>query len=471
MLRPALRRVIARAPFLTAALAAAVATTLAVVPGSASAAGRVPGHPSVALHPLVTTPGKSSSAPHPPPRFACLVAYGSDCLRPIQVRTAYNVDTLVHGGTTGKGVTIALVDSFGSPTIQADLKTYDRAFHIPDPPSFQVVQPAGPVPAYDGSSDREGWAGEATLDVEWAHTMAPGAKLLLVETPTSETEGIAGFPDIIKALQWIVDTRAAQVISMSFGATEGTFQGGAATLKKLSKEVLPAARAAHITVVAASGDEGATDYTLDMKHLSKGPVTSWPASDPLVTAVGGATLHVDAGGKRTEADSAWGGTGAAGAGGGGLSKVFPRPAFQNGVRSVVGNHRGVPDVSMNASGESPVLTWQSFDGSGEPGWQLTYGTSESAPLFAGIVALADQAAKHALGWLNPALYSLAHKKNSGIVDIKSGRSDLVSAQIDTGSKAASFHGYPAATGYDLATGLGTLDAKALVQALSKAKPG
>jgi subtilase family serine protease len=464
------RRSSRRASLLVAsALAAVTAVAAASLPaGAAPSAGAVP-HTAKHLGTVLSAP--SAAALHPPTRFACLVAYGSDCLRPEQVRTAYDVDSLVHSGTNGKGVTIALVDSFGSPTIQADLKSFDKAFHIPDPPSFKIVTPAGSIPRYDGSSDREGWAGEATLDVEWAHAIAPAAKLLLVETPTSETEGIAGFPDIVKALQWVVRTKAAQVVSMSFGATEGTFQGGAATIKKLSNEVLPAARAAHITVIAASGDEGATDYTLDMKHLSKGPVTSWPASDPLVTAVGGSTLHVDGNGIRTAADSAWGGSGAAGAGGGGLSKVFARPSFQNGVRSVVGNHRGVPDVSMNASGESPVLTWQTFDGTGEPGWQLTYGTSESAPLFAGVVALADQAARHALGWLNPALYTLAHSTTSGVVDIRTGRSDLVSALLDDGAHASNFHGYPAASGYDLATGLGTIDAKVLVHALSKAKPG
>jgi subtilase family serine protease len=407
-----------------------------------------------------------ASIPAPPSRFVCLVAYGSDCLRPAQVRQAYGIDALVKRGISGKGVTIALIDSFGSPTIEADLKAYDRAFHIPDPPSFQVVQPAGPVPAYDGSADREGWAGEATLDVEWAHTMAPGANILMVETPTSETEGIAGFPDIVKALQWVVRTRAAQVISMSFGATEGTFQGGAATIRKLSAEVMPQARAAGISVLASSGDEGATDFTLDMKHLWKHPVTSWPASDPLVTAVGGTTLHVDAHGKRTAPDSAWGGTGAAGAGGGGLSTAFGRPGFQNGVRSIVGTRRGVPDISMNASGASPVLTWQSFDGAREPGWQLTFGTSESTPLFAGVVALADQAAGKPLGWLNPRLYTLAHQPASGVADVRAGRSDLVGAMVEANAKKSSnFTGYPAKAGYDLATGLGTVDVPRLVSSL------
>jgi subtilase family serine protease len=96
---------------------------------------------------------------------------------------------LYRQGLTGKGKTILIVDSFGSPTIQDDLKVFDQQFGLPDPPSLKVIQPAGQVPPFDPTnSDMTGWATETTLDVEYAHAMAPGANIVLAETPVSETE-------------------------------------------------------------------------------------------------------------------------------------------------------------------------------------------------------------------------------------------------------------------------------------------
>ena len=132
-------------------------------------------------------------------------------------------------GVTGKGTTIVIVDSFGSPTIRNDLSVFDRTFGLPAPPSFRVIRPAGPLPAYDpGNSDMVGWAGETTLDVEYAHTIAPGASILLVETPVSETEGVHGFPQIVTAEKYVLSHHLGDVISQSFSATEQTFPSVAA---------------------------------------------------------------------------------------------------------------------------------------------------------------------------------------------------------------------------------------------------
>ena len=129
---------------------------------------------------------------------------------------------------TGKGVTIVIVDSYGSPTIRGDLAVFDRAYHLPAPPSLRIIQPAGKVPGYDpANSDMVGWAGETTLDVEWAHAVAPGANILLVETPVSETEGVHGFPQIVAAEQYVLKHHLGDVISQSFGATEPTFPSAA----------------------------------------------------------------------------------------------------------------------------------------------------------------------------------------------------------------------------------------------------
>ncbi|MCL2393518.1 MAG: hypothetical protein FWC87_02430, partial [Acidimicrobiaceae bacterium] len=133
-------------------------------------------------------------SPNQPPTTAeCEAQIGIPCYDPAQLQTAYDEGPLFSQGINGKGQTIVIVDPFGSPTIQSDLTTFDQNFGLPDPPSFQIIQPAGPVPPFDPTNvDQVGWAGETTLDVEWAHAMAPGANILLAETPVDETEGTAG---------------------------------------------------------------------------------------------------------------------------------------------------------------------------------------------------------------------------------------------------------------------------------------
>ena len=182
-----------------------------------------------------------------------------------------------------------IVDSFGSPTIQNDLSVFDKQFGYPDPPSFKIITPAGPVTTED-----PGWAGETTLDVEYAHTLAPGANILLVETPDAETEGVTGFPNIVKSEQYVIDHHLGDVITQSFGATEETFTNYA-QLAPLRAAYLDAF--AHgITVLASTGDDGATNATLDGSSFYSTPVTGWPATDPLVTAVGGTQIRESAAG-------------------------------------------------------------------------------------------------------------------------------------------------------------------------------
>jgi subtilase family serine protease len=150
------------------------------------------------------------------------------------------------------------------------------------------------------------------------------------------------------------------------------------------------------------------------------------------------------------------------ASGGGLSMFFTRPSFQQTVSSVVGGKRGVPDVSMSASCSGSVDTYSTFGGA-PPGWAPTCGTSEAAPLFAGIVALADQVAGHPLGLINPALYQLAAQHAPGIVPVTSGNNTVSFTQ---GGRRQTVTGYPARAGYDLATGVGTVDAEYFVPELA-----
>jgi subtilase family serine protease len=152
--------------------------------------------------------------------------------------------------------------------------------------------------------------------------------------------------------------------------------------------------------------------------------------------------------------------------GGGLSVLFSRPAYQNGVKNVVGSARGVPDVSMNGACSSPVFTYQSFPQTGTPaGRYPSCGTSEATPEFAGIVALADQVAGHALGLINPTLYRLSAAKAPGIVPVTSGNNTVTFVQGKP-AKSYTIRGFKAQAGYSLVDGVGTVNAWYLVYELA-----
>ncbi len=423
------------------------------------------------MHPTAHHIGAASTAPLTTAQ--CAAQFRIACYAPAQIQRAYDLPALFAAGTEGQGQTIAIVDSFGSPTIQQDLNVFDQTYGLPTP-NLTVIQPAGAVPPYSPhDADRVGWAGETDLDVEWAHAMAPMANLLLVETPTSENEGVSGFPEIVTAEKFVIDNHLAAVLSQSFSATEETFP---------SKESLLALRGAYedaaargVTVLTAAGDSGATDATVSHGNFTS-PVTSWPSSDPLVTGVGGTQLSLDAQGDHTAPDVVWNDTfdvptqqyifGDSGpnalAGGGGRSIVFPRPDYQFPVANVVGAQRGVPDVSMSGACNGSVNVYQSFGGQ-PAGWYPTCGTSEATPLFAGIVALAAQRAGHPLGLINPALYFMSRAHATGIVDVTRGDNTVSFTQ---GGKLVTVTGFSARPGYDLASGVGTIDAKLFVPELA-----
>jgi subtilase family serine protease len=456
---------------LTAALAGLSGPAGAAAAGSAT--GSAAPQAAVIIHPDVHYLGSSSQ--QPPTTADCQASFQVACYEPAQIQQAYNLPGLYNKGVTGKGATIVIVDSFGSPTIANDLAVFDQQFGLPAPPSFKIIRPVGAVPRYDPSNSQMfSWAGETSLDVEYAHAVAPGASILLVETPVAETEGVTGFPQIVKAEEYVINHHLGDVISQSFGATEQTFPSKAA-LEALRGAYI-AADQQHITVLSASGDDGATDLGLNEQTFYTDRVTSWPASDPLVTGVGGTQLHLDSSGNQTSPDTVWNDTfntsaqnfilGSSGpsplAGGGGKSIFFSRPAYQNTVGNVVGGSRGVPDISMSAACNGAVDVYQSFGGEAA-GWYPTCGTSEATPLFAGIVALADQMAGHPLGLINPALYTIAARHLPGLVDVTSGNNTVSFTQ---GGQSHTVHGFTATPGYDLASGLGTVNAAEFVPELA-----
>ncbi|MEU6282380.1 S53 family peptidase [Streptomyces sp. NPDC047028] len=440
----------------SAATVALVAAALAVTSqaGATSAAPSAVPHtfaaPAVAGHALVR------GATSPLPIGQCQSKWHINCYNPLQYRTAYHLNPLYKKGITGKGRTIVIVDSFGSPTVQHDLDVYSKQFGLPRT-KVKVVK-WGHVPKFDPkNSDMTGWAGETSLDVEMAHAVAPGAKIVLVETAVAETEGTTGLPEMMSAEKHLIDHGVGDVISQSFGATENTFPGFArgdfTSIKKL-RYAFEDARRKHVTVLASSGDGGATDSTADGKGYYKKRVNSWPSSDPLVTSIGGTQLHLNDKGERVKPDSVYNDYGA---GGGGQSHVFTRPSYQNGVKKTVGSRRGTPDISMAAAVNGGAWVYSSYDPT-SVGWDVSGGTSEAAPLFSGIIALADQAAGHRVGDIHEALYKLLKHKDRGIVDVNDG----------TDNSYEGVKGYKAVNGYDMATGVGTLDALRFVPALAKA---
>jgi subtilase family serine protease len=411
---------------------------------------------------VVATTGPGPARPHPGPSpvriFPAIrvqTASGpAGGLTPRQVRAAYDTGPLLTRSVTGKGQTIVIVDSFGSPTIAADLAHFDRHYGLAAPPSFRIIQPAGRVPEYHATDSRTSWAAETTLDVEWAHVLAPGARILLVETPTAENEGTTGFPQIVTAEKYVLRHRLGQVISQSFAATEQTFPSRAALARLRGAYQLAASD--HVPVLAASGDEGATGFKFEMTDLYTHRAVSWPATDPLVTAVGGTRLFLRANGSRRQPDVAWADSG------GGRSLFFARPAFQNGVRAVTGSQRGVPDVSMDASCASPVSVYGSYGGNDGP-WSTICGTSVATPMLAGLVALASQVAGHRLGEINQALYAMAAAHDRGIVDIRAGNNTQTFFQD---GQQFTVPGFGARAGYDLVSGVGSVNAAYFVPELA-----
>jgi subtilase family serine protease len=198
---------------------------------------------------------------------------------------------------------------------------------------------------------------------------------------------------------------------------------------------------------------------------------SWPSSDPLVTSVGGTQLHLTATGARTQPDTVWNDTnllGSPAASGGGVSEIFSRPSYQNGVANQVGASRGTPDISMSAAVDGGALVYLGANeapgaGGTTAGYYNIGGTSEASPELSGIVALATQKAGHDLGLINPALYKLEAEGAPGIVDVTAGTNTVTFSQ---GGAVHTVLGHDAVAGYDLASGLGTVDAATFVPELA-----
>lgn len=427
------------------------AATLAVICGAFASAAALAA-PQVVVRGLVDT-----ETSRPPNWTQCEKQFGVPCYSPHDMQTAYGLKRLIAAGMVGTGQTIIVVDSYGSPTIARDLAAFDAGYRIPNPPSFQVLAPLGTVP-WDPKlyPDEPGWAAETTLDVEWAHAMAPGAAIVLLTSPVDETEGVQGLPEFLKLEEYALAHHLGGIISQSWAATENTlFENAAGPQgpKLIADYQAFYARAAseQVTVLGAAGDDGTSNFQTNGVDFYQFPTVNFPASSPLVTAVGGTDLTLVQSGKY-QSEKVWSDKKCC-AGGGGLSQIFKEPQYQKSAvpQSVLDGARGLPDVSYNAAvGDEFILVYAGFPGT-KPGWYGIGGTSEGSPQWAGIVADLDQYEGRPLGFLNPMLYSVGSIGLFGHIgrDIAKGDNALI------GVKGATAPGYRAAAGWDPASGWGT----------------
>jgi len=362
---------------------------------------------------------------------------------PSAVAKAYGVD-LLGLANQGQGVTIGIVDEYHDPNILADTNKFSAQYGLPAMTTSTLTvykdTDFGSVPTGSGVDV------ETSLDVEWAHAMAPKAKILLVEVPATGN-GYNVFAELLHGVQYAASQPGVSSISLSYGYPEFLIGNVAA----LSKQYLATGAAFNVPVMVSSGD-----YELPL----------FPSTSPNVISVGGTALRVKDAAGTYKNEAAWGGEATSGAGGGGYSSTFASPLFQsnNGVNFVT---RTIPDVSAIADPYTGVSVYDSFGiGNGNP-WSTVGGTSLASPVFAGIVALAQQdriaANKPILN--STQINNLLYQTNLNPADYAKYFNDIT---LGNNNDTSGNLGYITATGYDLATGLGSVKANTVVPYLAGA---
>ena len=400
---------------------------------------------------------------------------------PDQIRGAYGLERTVREGVDGSGVRVAIVDAYASTTIQRDVNTYSRRHDLPSITLDQITRP----PQFGSKCGRRGWSVEETLDIEAVHGVAPGAGILYW--------GAASCLDrhLRDAVADIVEHHRADIITNSYG---GRDEQDPASHVLAWHDIFLQAGAEGIGTYFSSGDDGDGIENVGIRTVQL------PASDPATTAVGGTSLGVDAF-DRYVFETGWG-TGISSlardawkpappgaflyGGGGGTSRIFAEPSYQRGVVPDRlsgywgGSNRVVPDIAMVGDPNTGFIVGQTqtFPGHVERyGEYRLGGTSLSSPLFAGVMALADDAAGSSHGFVNPLLYSLA---GSGafrdIVDppttIAAARTDFVNGVNRTDGlsyslRTMNFTGtIDTRPGYDDITGVGSPNGRRFLEALA-----
>jgi subtilase family serine protease len=406
--------------------------------------------------PSVQGPEITAESANSNPFGPCLFLPQFNCYGPDEIAAAY--DYPARSALDGTGQTILIVDAYQHPLVLRNLRTFDALFGIPNPSSANFVQVNGPSVTSSGSGDVDGWGVETALDVQWAHAMAPGARIVLVQAASDDDANVAA------ALAEYIPQYPGAIISQSFGEPE-TLTGSAMSDYRAAFQQ---ATALGDTILAAAGDFGAT-FTPVLGTQSP-TYASYPASDPLVTGVGGTQgfpygngllLNGHYGGEQVwnepdqPIDAATGGA---------PSVLFAAPPWQRS--SAAYKTRSTPDVSYNAAVNGGVYVVHTVEDGANAGHTFLYlvgGTSAGAPQWAAIFALANEArglqGEGPIGWANATLAKIGsqNKSQSAFHDITVGTDALDSP-----------NGYAAGPGFDLATGWGTPDVSNLIPALVSA---
>jgi subtilase family serine protease len=337
--------------------------------------------------------------------------------QPSDLQTAYNLTPLYQHGLDGTGVTIAIVDAYGSTTIANDVQVFSQAMGLP-PASLTII--GTPTESMFSTDANAGWAAETTLDVEWVHSVAPGAKIVLVVAPTNSFSNL--FTGIITA----ASQPGVVAISNSWSGFDTSYFGAGAEYEFYhpADGVLQTIGAAGISVNFSTGDFGDNAKLLGGLYTS----TGWPASSPFATGVGGVSVALNSN-RQIAWQTSWGtelteiadreslgsppidvagpgpfNEGFDAGGTGGFSDTYPKPSWQVGVP---GDRRGTPDISWVADPFTGVEIIFTRDAGGDLGIEVIGGTSVACPMFSALWGIATQRAHHRLGQAAPRLYRLS----------------------------------------------------------------
>lgn len=416
--------------------------------------------------------------------FRCQVGLSvGQCYDPYQMRHAYQLDGLINAGFDGTGHTIVIVDAFQNPNLVSQVAFYNGFYGLPATNLTQIA-PDGLTPFDPMDGNMIGWAEEISLDVEWSHAIAPGANIVLVLAKSNND------PDILSAVKYAITNNLGDVLSMSFGENESCVDPA---ILSAYHDLFATATQQGMTVFASSGDQGAAQPTCDGNSWVL--AASSPASDPLVSAVGGTELHAadycltGLGCDPTtaplpgtyESEIAWNEGPPYGdfptrfpasiATGGGFSVLFAEPPYQKGTGGLHGGkQRAEPDVAYNAAVLHGVLTYLDIPGVPTNFYRFG-GTSAGPPQWSAITVIANQKTGGRLGFLNKAVYDIGKKKSASASfnDITSGVNSVV--EFDSMNNPVNVVGFAAGGGWDATTGFGSPAASLVDSLIGGVSPG